>query len=140
MHGSVDPAAIERRRRSVLVRTLWLAAGLLFVGVGIIGIFIPLLPTTDFMLLALPCFARSSPRLEAWLLSHPRFGPGLRAWRNERAIPRGAKAIACLGMLGGYALFWAHVRPGWSWSVGIAAFMLFWMIWIFRRPEPAAGR
>lgn len=139
MHGSADPAP-PRPRSGRLARGLWLSAGLLLVGVGIVGIFVPLLPTTDFMLLALPCFARSSPRLEAWLLNHPRFGPGLRAWRNERAIPRRAKVMAGIGMLAGYALFWGHVRPGWIWSLAIAAFMLFWLIWILRRPEPAAAQ
>lgn len=139
MHGSADPAT-PRSRSGRLARGLWLTAGLLLVGVGMVGIFVPLLPTTDFMLLALPCFARSSPRLEAWLLAHPRFGPGLRAWRNERAISRGAKAMACIGMLVGYSLFWMHARPGWGWSLGIAAFMLFWLIWVVRRPEPTAAR
>lgn len=139
MPGLADPAA-RQISGGRLARTLWLAAGLLLVGVGIVGIFVPLLPTTDFMLLALPCFARSSPRLEAWLLNHPRFGPGLRAWRAERAIPRRAKVMACVGMLTGYLLFWAHARPAWPWSVGIAAFILFWMLWIIRRPEPGKPR
>lgn len=123
-------------QRGRIRRALWLAAGLLLVAVGFVGIFVPLLPTTDFMLLALPCFARSSPRLEAWLLHHPRFGPGLRAWQSNRAVPRKAKTMACIGMLAGYSLFWIHVQPAWMWATGIAAFILFWMIWIIRRPEP----
>ena len=110
--------------------------GLLLVGVGFVGIFVPLLPTTDFMLLALPCFARSSPRLEAWLLGHPRFGPSLRAWRAERAVPRSAKVAACLGMAVGFALFWFHLHPGPVLSCGVGTLMLFWAIWIIRRPEP----
>src|SRR3546814_5879575 len=84
-----SPGGLVQRGRAV--RTVWLLLGLVLVGIGLIGIVVPLLPTTDFMLLALPCFARSSPKLEAWLLNHPRFGPGLRAWRSERAVPRNAK-------------------------------------------------
>lgn len=140
MRGSADPAAPPPLPTRRLARIIWLSAGLILVGTGIVGIFVPLLPTTDFMLLALPCFARSSPRLEAWLLHHPRFGPGLRAWRNERAIPRRAKIMSCIGMAIGFAFFWAHVRPSWGWSFAIAAFLLFWMLWIIRRPEPATAQ
>lgn len=122
-----------------MARSAWLALGLALVAVGFVGIFVPLLPTTDFMLLALPCFARSSPRLEAWLLNHPRFGPSLRAWRQERAVPRHAKIAACIGMTLGFALFWFHVHPRPLTATAIGAFMLFWAFWIFRRPEPGAG-
>lgn len=125
---------LPQRRRAA--RAVWLAAGLLLVGVGFVGLFVPLLPTTDFLLLALPCFARSSPRLEAWLLDHPRFGPSLRAWRKNRAVPRHAKIMAALGMTLGYGLFLLHVQPGVPLALGLAAFLLFWAFWIARRPEP----
>src|SRR5690606_20603249 len=127
--SSADSASNDLLRRGRLVRAGWLMLGILLVGVGLVGLFVPLLPTTDFMLLALPCFARSSPRLEAWLLNHPRFGPGLRAWRSQRAVPRAAKIMACIRMALGYWLFWLHVRPGWILSVATAAFMLFWAVW-----------
>ncbi|WP_342767849.1 YbaN family protein [Aurantiacibacter xanthus] len=110
--------------------------GLLLVAVGFVGIFVPLLPTTDFMLLALPCFARSSPRLEAWLLNHPRFGPSLRAWRATGAVPRHAKIAACIGMMAGYGLFWLHVQPGLGFALAVAVGMLASAIWIIRRPVP----
>ena len=126
-------AALSRGR---IGRLFWFALGLSLVGVGFLGVFVPLLPTTDFLLLALPCFAKSSPRLEAWLLNHPRFGSSLRAWRANRAVPRHAKLMAAIGMTLGYALFWLHVRPGWGGSVLVAAFLLFWIVWIARRPEP----
>ncbi len=131
-----EAPAGELVRRGRIVRAVWLSIGLLLVGIGFVGIFVPLLPTTDFLLLALPCFARSSPRLEAWLLNHPRFGPSLRAWREDRAVPRYAKIAASGGMALGYGLFWIHVRPGWLVSLLVAGVMLFWAIWIARRPEP----
>src|SRR3546814_17200943 len=90
------------------------------------------------MLLALPCFARSSPKLEAWLLNHPRFGPGLRAWRSERAVPRNAKNMACIGMGIGSFVFLLPAQPQWLLLAAIGLFMLFWAVWIVRRP--AAGR
>jgi uncharacterized membrane protein YbaN (DUF454 family) len=84
----------ERRRPPKAVRLLLMAFGCLCVATGIVGIFIPGLPTTIFLIIALWAFTRSSPRLEAWLLGHRRFGPPLRAWRRDGAIPRRAKYIA----------------------------------------------
>lgn len=137
MSASVKPG-VDAPRRGRVARLAWLTLGLLLVGVGFVGMVVPLLPTVDFMLLALPCFAKSSPRLEAWLLGHPRFGPGLRAWRERRAVPRAAKIMACLGMAAGFAIFWLHIRPGWAVSCAIGVFLLFWAVWIARRPEPVA--
>jgi uncharacterized membrane protein YbaN (DUF454 family) len=122
-------------QRGRMARAGWLGLGLMLVAIGFVGIFVPLLPTTDFLLLALPCFARSSPRLEAWLLNHPRYGPNLRAWRSNRAAPRHAKIAACIGMTLGFGLFWLHLHPRPLLSCAIAAFLAFWAIWIIRRPE-----
>lgn len=131
-----DPSTGDLLRRGRAARAFWMVLGLLLLGVGLVGAFVPLLPTFDFLLLALPCFARSSPRLEAWLLNHPRFGPSLRAWRRAGAVPRHAKIMACIGMSLGYAIFWLHAPPALWLSLAIAAFLLFWMVWIVRRPEP----
>ncbi|WP_347812944.1 YbaN family protein [Novosphingobium sp. ST904] len=126
----------EILRRGRPARLAWMALGLLLVGIGVIGIFVPLLPTTDFMILALPCFARSSPRLEAWLLNHPRFGPGLRAWRAERAIPRPAKIASLAGMTIGFVSFCLIARPGPLPALGVAAVLLGCATWVIRRREP----
>jgi len=80
------------------VRWLFLALGLLFVGVGVLGIFLPVLPTTPFMLLAAACFARSSERFYQWLLDHPLFGRTVREWQEHRRIPRRTKWVAILTM------------------------------------------
>jgi uncharacterized protein len=117
-------------------RALWMALGLVLTGIGFVGLFVPLLPTTDFLLLALPCFARSSVRLETWLIEHPRVGPPLRAWRTQRAIPRHAKIAATLGIAAGYTFFVALVRPGLLLALIVAAAMLACAIWILRRPSP----
>lgn len=136
MRALADPAVDSLLWRGRTARAGWLLLGLLFVGIGLVGIFVPLLPTMDFLLLALPCFARSSPRLEEWLLNHPRFGPGLRAWRATRAVPRRAKVAAGIGMAVGYALFWLHVRPGWCLALAVAGVMIASLLWIVRRPRP----
>lgn len=121
-----------------LARLLWLSLGLLLVGIGFVGLFLPLLPTVDFLILALPCFARSSPRLEAWLLDHPRFGPALRAWRKDRAIPRHAKMLACAGMALGLGLFWHIARPRLAIMLPVAALLAAAAGWIIARPTAAS--
>ncbi|AVF05719.1 DUF454 domain-containing protein [Devosia sp. I507] len=90
-------------------------------GLGIVGAFLPLLPTTPLLILATWFFARSSPRLERWLLEHPRFGGLLRAWRDQGAIPRRAKILACCGIAVGVVFFWIGAKPGyWLWLTGAA--------------------
>lgn len=76
------------------MRILWLTAGIFFTGIGIVGAFLPVLPTTVFLLLATACFARSSPRLHGWLVNHPAFGPPIRNWQEHGAISRRAKRLA----------------------------------------------
>lgn len=88
-------------------RVGWLSLGIVCVALGIVGALLPLMPTTIFLILAAACFARSSPRLERWLLDHPRCGPTLHAWRRNGAMSRRAKAMAVGGMAAGYAIFFA---------------------------------
>ena len=71
-----------------------MAGGFLAVGLGAVGIVLPLLPTTPFLLLAAFCFARSSERLHDWLINHPTFGPPILDWRDRGAIGRKAKILA----------------------------------------------
>ena len=76
------------------VKTLFIIIGFLALGLGIAGIFLPLLPTTPLLLLAAWCFVRSSPRLYEWLLNHPRLGEYIRNFREYRAIPLRVKIIS----------------------------------------------
>ena len=115
-------------------RSLWLALGLLFVLLGFIGALLPLMPTTIFLILAAGCFTRSSPRLESWLLSDPRFGSTLRAWREDGAMGRRAKVMACSGIALGYALFVWSLRPGLLVDLVVAIAMAGCAAFIIRRP------
>lgn len=63
--------------RSGPVRVVLVAVGVVCVGIGLVGIVVPVLPTTPFLLLAAACFIRSSPRMHQWLVTHPRLGPYL---------------------------------------------------------------
>lgn len=117
-------------------RAVWRTLGLSFVGLGFIGAVLPLVPTTIFLILAAGCFARSSPRLEAWLLAHPRFGPTLRAWREDGAIGPRAKIMACSGIALGYALFWWGARPGLAIDLIVGTAMAGCAAFILTRPSP----
>lgn len=99
---------------SATLRGVYLVLGLLFVAHGFIGAFLPVLPTTPFLILAVACFARSSHRLESWLLDHPRFGPALRDWRQRGAISLKAKMMSLAGTIVGFVLFWLAAIPGFS--------------------------
>ncbi|CAN5458373.1 YbaN family protein [soil metagenome] len=118
-----------------LLRALLFALGFVFVALGVIGAFLPVLPTTPFLILAAACFARSSPRFEAWLLKHERFGPTLRAWRSRGAIPRKAKMAAFAGMIVGFTLFWIVAHPGLPLALAVAGLMLTGLAYVLSRPS-----
>jgi hypothetical protein len=71
-----------------------IAAGWIFVALGVIGIFLPLMPTTIFFILAAASFAKSSEKFYNWLIYHPRFGKFIRDYRKNRGMPLRAKIIA----------------------------------------------
>ncbi len=111
-----------------LTRPLFFVAGLAFVGLGIAGYILPVMPGTIFLILAAACFARSSRRLEAWIENHPKFGPTVVNWRRHGAIPRKAKFLS-IGMmaLSFVLLLLAHPPDEWLWVTGavLAACALF---------------
>lgn len=80
--------------RNPLLRYCLLTIGWLSVALGVLGIFLPLLPTTPFLLLAAACFMRSSRRFYLWLVEHPRLGPWIRDYLAGEGIPRKAKIYA----------------------------------------------
>jgi uncharacterized protein len=116
------------------VRFGYLALGCVFVGLGVIGAFLPVLPTTVFLIGALWAFAKSSKRLETWLLEHPRFGPRLVAWRAHRVIPLRVKVFAFSSMAASLVLMLVTGAP-WFAIAGAAAIMLIGVIYIARCPS-----
>ena len=95
-------------KKSLLPKWMFITLGSMSLGVGVLGIFLPLLPTTVFMLIAAACYARSSDRLYNWLLNHKVFGPYIKNWREHRAITRRTK-IVILVVLWGTLAFSAFV-------------------------------
>lgn len=79
-------------------RVLWIGAGTLCVALGLVGILIPVLPTTPFLLLAAVCYGRSSPRFLHWLLTNRWFGAYIRNYREGRGLPRREKALTILAL------------------------------------------
>ncbi|WP_157216393.1 YbaN family protein [Flavisphingomonas formosensis] len=138
MRGLPDGPEPSQPHRAV--RIGWLLLGFVCVALGFIGALLPLMPTTIFLILAAGCFARSSPRLEAWLLDHPRFGPTLRAWRRDGAIPKQAKIAACAGIALGGTIFLAGARPR-LWIAALVTLALAaCAAWIVSRPLPPDQR
>lgn len=86
------------------MRLFFLSLGWLSVGLGAIGMLLPLLPTVPFLLLAAFCFARSSERFHLWLIEHPRFGQPIADWRESGAIRRHVKWLATASMVVSFAI------------------------------------
>jgi uncharacterized membrane protein YbaN (DUF454 family) len=98
---------VNQRFKLLLVKLICSFLGLVSLALGVIGIFVPLLPTTPFLLLSAVLFARSSEKLYAWLMNHKTFGKYISDYRNERAIPLRVKISALTLMWGTmlYAIF-----------------------------------
>jgi uncharacterized membrane protein YbaN (DUF454 family) len=114
------------------MRVVFLALGLLSLAIGFAGVFLPLLPTVPFVILAAFCFGRSSARLERWLLEHRTFGPHIRSWRSEGAVSRGGKRAAFVAMALSAAVGLVSL-PGW-WAAVPALAALIAGGWIWRLP------
>jgi uncharacterized membrane protein YbaN (DUF454 family) len=92
-------------------RVVFAMLGVACVALGIVGVFVPGLPTTEFILAASFLFSRSSPALEGWLERNRWLGPPLRRFRETRGIPRKAKALAVVSMWTGLGIS-AHALAG----------------------------
>ncbi len=88
---------------------LWLALGHLAFAVGVVGIFVPLLPTAPFVIVAAYCYSKGSKRFEAWIINHPKLGPAVILWRSHRMIPLKAKIFAT--SMTGISVLWVGFLP-----------------------------
>lgn len=86
------------------MRVVWQVAGLLSMGLALLGVALPLLPTAPFILLAAFCFSRSSPKLHDWMMSNPAFAKIVRDWQRDRAISRKGKVVSVCAMASSLAI------------------------------------
>lgn len=136
MQDAIEPAAMRGvRPLSGALRLGLLTAGLVCLALAGLGVILPGLPTTPFLLLAAAAFARSSPRFHRRLLDNRVFGPLIRNWQVSRSISVGAKlsAVTSIAVLGGGTLmFWVPSPVG---RLGLGAIMLTVVVWLVSRPS-----
>lgn len=116
-------------------RLFWRLAGLISLALGVLGIFLPLLPTTPFVLLSAFCFSKGSQRLHDWLLAHPRLGPPIAEWRDHGAISKKAKWLAGIAMVAAFLLAWLGGAPKEALVIQVVV-LLGVAVFIFTRPAP----
>ncbi len=124
-----------RKLASHAARVAWIVVGLVALALGAIGVALPLLPTTPFVLVAAFAFAKSSERLHNWLVEHDIFGALIKNWREHGAISKRAKVAGILSMIAVLTITWLHKAPGYViavQSVVLGASALF----ILTRPLP----
>ena len=116
-----------------MLKPVYLILGFLSLLFGALGLFLPLLPTVPFILVAAFFFSKGSQRLEAWLLSHRLFGPSIRAWRQTGSISGVAKRSAYAAFSLSALLGVLFLRVPWTFlSLAVA---LLGSAWIYTRPE-----
>jgi hypothetical protein len=120
---------------SPAVRAALWVAGTVFVALGILGVFLPVLPATPFMLLAAACYARASPRFYNWLLNNRTFGPTIREWRRYRSIPWRTKWFAIVLMSGTLAASIVFAVEDPYVQVGLAILGVLLAVWMARIPS-----
>lgn len=123
------------------IRWCLLAFGWANIGLGVIGIFIPGLPTTIFLIIAFWAFSKSSERFQNWLWSHPRLGPPIRAWRNHKVISVKAKIFAAAMMTFSYVYVAIFMAKDWVLPAILAAVMVPAAVYVLTRASrPPAER
>lgn len=130
-----DYSAEVRKHDSLTVRLVFVALGTLFVLVGVAGVFLPVLPTTPFMLVAAACYARASTRFYNRLLNNPVVGPTVLEWRCYRSIPWRAKLTAIGLMSVTLAISIVFFVPDRRLQLALALFGVLLAIYLYRIPS-----
>ena len=120
-------------REFLVPRLVYLICGFVALGIGGVGVVVPLLPTVPLFILAAFCFARSHKGLEQWLLLHPKFGPSILLWRERGAISRAGKRAALIAFAVSSVLSLFLVPLPWALAPLAAALII--GSWIWRRAE-----
>ena len=136
---AMDDTRKPTRPLPAVARYLLLVFAVLCLALGVIGIFVPGLPTTVFILMAAWAAARSSPRFHHWLESHPLFGAILRDWRKHGAVSRRSKITATVMMTACAVILFATTSRMWLAEI-VTGVMALVLMWLWLRPEPPKVR
>jgi len=117
-----------------MTRYLWRMLAVASLAFGALGVMLPGLPTTPFLILAAWAGGRGWPAVEAWLLNHPKHGPVIQRWRDRRVIPRQAKYFASAMMLLSALVLLHTPAPLWL-RAGVIGFMCLVALWLWSRPH-----
>jgi len=117
------------------MRVIYFFLGWLFFAIGAVGVVLPVLPTTPFMLLSLWAFARSSQKFHNWLYTHRFFGPPLQQWEQYRVIPRAAKIMSISVMSLSLVLMLVYSAATLWLKLLIAALMFYGAWFILTKPS-----
>lgn len=133
----IEPLPEQTRADPVWLRWLLICFGWLMVATGIVGIVVPVMPTTVFMIAALWAFSRSSRKFQIWLWTHSTFGPPVRNWHLYRVISVRAKMMAVMVMTLSFVYILIWVAEDWRVPVIVGAIMLPAAIYVVtRRGQP----
>ncbi|MDQ5916853.1 MAG: uncharacterized protein QG584_2747 [Pseudomonadota bacterium] len=140
MNGATPPEETTERKASrlhasPLVRWLLWTAGTIALLLGILGVFLPVLPATPFILLAAACYARASEKFHQRLLSHPNFGPVIRDWEEYGAVSMRTKKVAISLMSLSIAVSIWVVREHLWLQIMLATIAVTVGTWLWRRPS-----
>lgn len=116
-----------------IVKGIWFTVGILLIILAFIGVVMPGIPWSTPTVLAAYCFAKSSPRMEAWLYNHPRFGPFLLGWQQKRVFPQKLKYFMILTMATTVAITWLATGNDKA-ALWTGGFMVLVAIWAWRYP------
>ena len=115
-------------------RTILISLGWLCVGLGFVGVFVPGIPTTIFLIIALWAFTKSSKKLRNWLLNHKRFGPILNNWQQHKVVPRRAKILMVVLMSLASILFYYSLQNLYL-TIGLVIILVLVAIYVISLPS-----
>ena len=119
-------------------RTILISLGWLCVGLGFVGVFVPGIPTTIFLIIALWAFTKSSEKLRHWLLNHKRFGPILNNWQEHKVVPRRAKILMVVLMSLAVILFY-YSSQSLILTIGLIIILVSVAIYVISLPSKIPG-
>lgn len=119
--GVINDGSLMNER---IKKAFFLSVGFMTTGLGIIGLFLPLMPTTCFLIVAVWAFSKSKPEFSQWILQHPQFGPAINHWLEHKAISRETKCKISLSIVIGFSLSLLIMTP----SIMVSALMISGML------------